>query len=226
MRFRCSWAERAAKLSPPLWGRTSVPDASAARRDRGGVCRDGGLDAVHLTGLDRRGSRLSARRLAYLPSAAARALCCRRQRSVRRLPARRQYRTAARRKREHVFLSAEQAKRLAIIGAGSWGTALSIVLAPRFSDVRLWVYEQDLAGRMRASRENDVYLPGFRLPPNVDVVTGFEAGARRRGNRARGDAPHRARGRAGRCCRSWANRCCWSAQQRASKPGRECASRK
>jgi glycerol-3-phosphate dehydrogenase (NAD(P)+) len=63
--------------------------------------------------------------------------------------------------------------RLAIIGAGSWGTALSIVLAPRFSGVRLWVYEQDLAERMRASRENDVYLPGFRVPPNVDVTTGF-----------------------------------------------------
>ena len=63
--------------------------------------------------------------------------------------------------------------RLAIIGAGSWGTALSIVLAPRFSGVRLWVYEQDLAERMRASRENDVYLPGFPIPPNVDVTTGF-----------------------------------------------------
>ena len=54
--------------------------------------------------------------------------------------------------------------RLAIIGAGSWGTALSIVLAPRFSGVRLWVYEQDLAERMRASRENDVYLTGFPIP--------------------------------------------------------------
>jgi glycerol-3-phosphate dehydrogenase (NAD(P)+) len=63
--------------------------------------------------------------------------------------------------------------RLAIIGAGSWGTALSIVLAPRFSSVRLWVYEQDLAGRMRAGRENDVYLPGFPIRSNVDVVTGF-----------------------------------------------------
>ncbi|MCU1275816.1 MAG: Glycerol-3-phosphate dehydrogenase [Bryobacterales bacterium] len=64
-------------------------------------------------------------------------------------------------------------KRLAIIGAGSWGTALSIVLAPRFPSVRLWVYERDLAERMRASRENDVYLPGFSIPPNVEVVTEF-----------------------------------------------------
>jgi glycerol-3-phosphate dehydrogenase (NAD(P)+) len=65
--------------------------------------------------------------------------------------------------------------RLAIIGAGSWGTALSIVLAPRFSEVRLWVYEQDLAARMSASRDNDVYLPGFPLPSNVTVVTELAA---------------------------------------------------
>jgi len=63
--------------------------------------------------------------------------------------------------------------RLAIIGAGSWGTALSVVLAPRFPEIRLWVFEPDLAARMRQTRENDVYLPGFRIPGNVAVVTGF-----------------------------------------------------
>jgi glycerol-3-phosphate dehydrogenase (NAD(P)+) len=62
-------------------------------------------------------------------------------------------------------------KNLAIVGAGSWGTALAIVLAPRFSKVHLWVYEADLAGRMRASRENDVYLPGFQLEDSVDVTS-------------------------------------------------------
>lgn len=60
---------------------------------------------------------------------------------------------------------------LAIMGAGSWGTGLSIVLAPRFERVRLWVYEADLAARMLRTRENDVYLPGLLLPPNVDVET-------------------------------------------------------
>jgi glycerol-3-phosphate dehydrogenase (NAD(P)+) len=64
---------------------------------------------------------------------------------------------------------------LAIIGAGSWGTALAIVLAHRFPRIRLWVYENDLAGRMRATRVNDVYLPGFCLPPNVSVETEFSA---------------------------------------------------
>ena len=62
-------------------------------------------------------------------------------------------------------------KCLAIIGAGSWGTALAIVLAPRFQHVRLWVYEQDLAERMSDTHENDIYLPGITLPPHVEVTS-------------------------------------------------------
>ena len=61
-------------------------------------------------------------------------------------------------------------KRLAIIGAGSWGTALAIVLAPRFPHLRLWVYEGDLAVRMARSRENDIYLPSCPLPPHVEIT--------------------------------------------------------
>jgi glycerol-3-phosphate dehydrogenase (NAD(P)+) len=60
---------------------------------------------------------------------------------------------------------------LAILGGGSWGTALSIVLAARFDRVRLWVFERDLAERMRSSRENDVYLPGMKLPDSVAIET-------------------------------------------------------
>jgi len=66
-------------------------------------------------------------------------------------------------------------KNLSIIGAGSWGTALAVVLAPRFPRVRLWVYEADLARRMHLSRENDVYLPGFQLADNVEVVNDLPA---------------------------------------------------
>jgi len=62
-------------------------------------------------------------------------------------------------------------KPLAIVGAGSWGTALALILAPRFERIRLWVYETDLAARMNYSRENDVYLPGFRLPANIEITT-------------------------------------------------------
>jgi glycerol-3-phosphate dehydrogenase (NAD(P)+) len=62
-------------------------------------------------------------------------------------------------------------KNLSIIGGGSWGTALAVVLAPRFSRVRLWVFEGDLAERMAALRINDVYLPGCPIPTNVDVTS-------------------------------------------------------
>jgi glycerol-3-phosphate dehydrogenase (NAD(P)+) len=58
-------------------------------------------------------------------------------------------------------------KKLAIIGGGSWGTALAIALAPRFETVRFWVYETDLCARISASRENDVYLPGVTIPANI-----------------------------------------------------------
>ena len=66
-------------------------------------------------------------------------------------------------------------KSLAIIGGGSWGTALAIVLAPRFADVRLWVYEADLASRMQQTRENDVYLRGFQVPGNVRILNELPA---------------------------------------------------
>ncbi len=60
-------------------------------------------------------------------------------------------------------------KRLAVIGGGAWGTALAIVLAPRFERVRLWVYEDDVAQRLQAERENDTYLPGFQISENISV---------------------------------------------------------
>lgn len=64
--------------------------------------------------------------------------------------------------------------RLTVLGGGSWGTALAIVLAPRFQEVRLWVFEEDLAERMQAWRENDLYLPGATIPENVRVMSALE----------------------------------------------------
>jgi len=61
-------------------------------------------------------------------------------------------------------------KNLAIIGGGSWGTALAIVLAPRFPRIHLWVYETDLAKRMAETRENDLFLPEFLIPNNVEIT--------------------------------------------------------
>jgi len=61
--------------------------------------------------------------------------------------------------------------RLTVLGGGSWGTALAMVLAPRYTRVSLWTYEADLAAEMSSQRENKVFLPGFRLPPNIDVTS-------------------------------------------------------
>jgi glycerol-3-phosphate dehydrogenase (NAD(P)+) len=64
--------------------------------------------------------------------------------------------------------------RLAIIGGGSWGTALACVLSPRFDRIQLWVNEPDLAARMQASRVNDIFLPDIAIPANVHVEHSLE----------------------------------------------------
>jgi glycerol-3-phosphate dehydrogenase (NAD(P)+) len=63
--------------------------------------------------------------------------------------------------------------RVAIIGGGSWGTALALVLARRH-DVSVWVHDEGLAARMNAGRVNDVYLPEFALPQGLRVVSDLE----------------------------------------------------
>jgi glycerol-3-phosphate dehydrogenase (NAD(P)+) len=63
---------------------------------------------------------------------------------------------------------------LAIIGGGSWGTALACVLASRFDRVTLWVHEPDLAERIEQTRVNDIFLPGIPIPPNVRAVHSLE----------------------------------------------------
>ncbi len=59
---------------------------------------------------------------------------------------------------------------IAVIGGGSWGTALSIHLANKGLPVDLWVWESDLAQSMRTTRENNLFLPGFSLPDLVNPV--------------------------------------------------------
>jgi glycerol-3-phosphate dehydrogenase (NAD(P)+) len=60
---------------------------------------------------------------------------------------------------------------LAILGAGSWGTALAIVLACRFERVHLWAHHRERASAIAKLRENKFYLPGFLLPENVFVFS-------------------------------------------------------
>jgi glycerol-3-phosphate dehydrogenase (NAD(P)+) len=56
---------------------------------------------------------------------------------------------------------------LGIIGAGSWGTALALLLAEKGYSFPLWVYEEDLCASMVKKRENTLFLPGFPLHQNI-----------------------------------------------------------
>ncbi len=62
--------------------------------------------------------------------------------------------------------------KIAILGAGSWGTALSIILSrsPRQHEITLWARNADLAGIIARDRENKSYLPGCKLAPQIRVT--------------------------------------------------------
>ena len=59
---------------------------------------------------------------------------------------------------------------IAVLGAGSWGTALSVHLAKQEHQVRLWGRDQGLVDEMRVRRANAVYLPDVTLPRGVAVT--------------------------------------------------------
>jgi glycerol-3-phosphate dehydrogenase (NAD(P)+) len=60
--------------------------------------------------------------------------------------------------------------RVGIIGAGAFGTALAGLLGSKGHRVILWALEPELLPAINGSRENPLYLPGFRLPPEVTAV--------------------------------------------------------
>lgn len=70
-----------------------------------------------------------------------------------------------------------QLSRLAVIGAGSWGTALAISLSCKFEQVRVWCHNERLAAEIQESRENASYLPGFTVSENILVTHDREMAA-------------------------------------------------
>ncbi len=59
---------------------------------------------------------------------------------------------------------------IAVIGAGSWGSALAIVAARAGHTVTLWARTAELAASLDRERENKVYLPGIQLPETIRVT--------------------------------------------------------
>ena len=66
------------------------------------------------------------------------------------------------------------ARKICVLGAGAWGTALAMALSDRHQ-VLLWGRNSAALTDMARSRENTAYLPGFTLPPALTVSADFDA---------------------------------------------------
>ncbi|MDO5711029.1 MAG: NAD(P)H-dependent glycerol-3-phosphate dehydrogenase [Micrococcales bacterium] len=62
-------------------------------------------------------------------------------------------------------------RRVAVLGAGSWGTAFAAVLADAGNQVRLWARRPELAQEIATTRVNAAYLPDLRLPKEVAATS-------------------------------------------------------
>jgi len=68
--------------------------------------------------------------------------------------------------------------RAAVLGAGSWGTTLAIVLAENGHEVALWEFDARLAGTLARQRENAKFLPGVSIPKTIEVTNDLGAALR------------------------------------------------
>src|SRR5210317_147486 len=59
--------------------------------------------------------------------------------------------------------------KIAVLGAGSWGTAVAIHLAKHHQEVVLWSRDKTQVDTMRATHENGHYLPGISFPSSLKV---------------------------------------------------------
>lgn len=58
-------------------------------------------------------------------------------------------------------------KKITVLGAGSWGTTLAVLLAQKSHPIHLWAHRQEFARELEQSRYNSQYLPGIKLPDTL-----------------------------------------------------------
>lgn len=71
----------------------------------------------------------------------------------------------------------------AVLGAGSWGTALAILLARNGFPVRLWSHDPEHVQLIRDTGRNDPYLPDIELPTSIEAVSDFSEAIEKAGQR-------------------------------------------
>jgi glycerol-3-phosphate dehydrogenase (NAD(P)+) len=72
-------------------------------------------------------------------------------------------------------MSALQLKSIAVIGAGSWGTALALLLNDNGAKVVVWGHDSEAISQVQALRENRVYLPGVKLPDAIQFTSEIDS---------------------------------------------------
>ena len=65
-------------------------------------------------------------------------------------------------------------KNVTVIGAGSWGTALAMVLASNGHKVKMHTIETDIASEINSLHTNERFLPGIALPTNISCFTDYK----------------------------------------------------
>lgn len=61
--------------------------------------------------------------------------------------------------------------KVSVVGAGSWGTALAMLLCNNGHDTMLWSHREEQAEELRTARENKAKLPGVKIPEEIHVTS-------------------------------------------------------
>jgi len=60
--------------------------------------------------------------------------------------------------------------RTSVLGAGSWGTTLAVLLQMNGHDVTLWEFKKSYAKTLKKTRLNKLFLPGIKIPEEIDIT--------------------------------------------------------
>lgn len=63
--------------------------------------------------------------------------------------------------------------KVSIIGAGSWGTALAVIIAEKVKELKIWCYENEVKEEINTQHRNSIYLPDIKIPNNVVASNDF-----------------------------------------------------
>ncbi|MCK5147830.1 NAD(P)H-dependent glycerol-3-phosphate dehydrogenase [bacterium] len=69
----------------------------------------------------------------------------------------------------------QEKQHVAVLGAGSWGSALALLLQQNGHDVRLWEFDSEVAARYAATRENANFLPGIHMDDSILISSDLKA---------------------------------------------------